>query len=538
MTIGKLSVILGLNGSNFNSGLESSSDRLRKFSKDVQAPQTGIQRLIGGLGALKTAAIAVGAALAAGAIVRGIRNQISELDKLNDVAAKLGVVPEKLIGLQHAAELSGVGAEGMNDALQKMSIGIAKAAGGSGPAKDALEELGLSAKALSAMTPDQALLRVADAMEKVEGNGAKMALAQAIFGRGGIDMVRTLEGGSDAIRKNTEEAERFGMTLTSLDLKEIAAADDAFVRMKESITGVWTQLAVALAPAFKVLADGITWLATKVSWFVRQWGQGFRLLEMDAIRASSKIFEAFRTVFGDTEWRRDTQQWLDQSLADIEAEVAEMDNPIEGIGEEIGEAALEADKLKKALDFRPKLLEEGTQEFFDAIARFERPDLFKKVGDKKAPGLPKMGEEGTQGFFDAIAKANQMQVGPANIVRVEPKPIEPVSDSKWRTIRDLENIQIKPTISGLDNAGLLASMKTKYEDKLKEQMGWGQNEPMEPTSGPHVDWRNKPTVSGDDTQAMLTELKKITSETSRTTEATKRTASAIELLELPERMDF
>lgn len=464
MTIGKLSVLLGLNSSTFNSGMNSAADRVRRFDREVETPQTGMQKLISGFGAVKTAFLAVGAAIGAGAIVRGVARQISAIDELNDAAQKLGVIPQQLIGLQHAAELSGVGAEGMNDALQKMSIGIAQAAQGAGPAKDALAELGLSAQTLAQMTPDQALMRIADAMEGVAGKGDKMRLAMAIFGRGGVDMVRTLEGGSEGLRDMADEAEKLGLTLTALDIREIGQADDAFVRMKQSIKGVWTQLAIFLAPSFKAIANLITSIATGLSAVFRSAGQGFRIVQMEAVYAGAKIWEVFRKVFGDSQWRQDTQRWLNQSLADLEAEVAEFENPAEAVGDSIGtiatgldDATEKANELKEALDFRPKLLEEGTQDFYDAIAKWNQMQVPAKMNRPAAAAAQTEPEWYREGYRllepaepDNVTRVTPGQDNTAKAMLAELKRISSesgrASAASVRTASAVEQLQLPVTM--------------------------------------------------------------------------------------------
>ena len=58
---------------------------------------------------------------------------------------------------------------------------------------------------------DQVLLEVANAFSKFEDGTTKTALAIAIFGRAGADLIPLLNQGADGIRKMQEQAQRLGL---------------------------------------------------------------------------------------------------------------------------------------------------------------------------------------------------------------------------------------------------------------------------------------------------------------------------------------
>ena len=104
------------------------SNRITRLTKKVFSMQGAFVALVGGAGM--------------GALVK---QSLAVNDALAKTADRLGLTTEALAGLQHAAELTGAGTKTLDMALQRMTRRIGEAATGSGAAKDAITELGLSA---------------------------------------------------------------------------------------------------------------------------------------------------------------------------------------------------------------------------------------------------------------------------------------------------------------------------------------------------------------------------------------------------------
>ena len=153
------------------------------------------------------AAFATAGAAATAAMVK---LRLDSIDNLAKTADKLGVTTEALAGLQHAAELTGVGTDTMNMALQRMTRRVAEAAVGTGEAKGALEELNINAAALAKLPLDQQMQVVADAMQGVEKQSDRVRLAMKLFDSEGVALVNTLAGGSDGLKQMAAEAEKAG----------------------------------------------------------------------------------------------------------------------------------------------------------------------------------------------------------------------------------------------------------------------------------------------------------------------------------------
>ncbi len=188
------------------------------------------------------------AALAATKLVTSFLNTAAELDKLGKTSDKLGVATERLIGLQFAAEQTGVNTDTLNMALQRMVRRVAEAAQGTGEAKGALIELGISAKQLNELAPDKQFELIADAMQRVDKQSDKVRLAMKLFDSEGVALVNTLALGSQGLSQMHDEAARLGIAFDRDLVGAFERYNDAVFKLSKSMKGT-------LVPAFAAVAE-------------------------------------------------------------------------------------------------------------------------------------------------------------------------------------------------------------------------------------------------------------------------------------------
>ena len=201
---------------------------------------------------LKTAAFTKGLELAKQA-QRALIDEAKEMDQIAKAADKLGVLSSELVGLQHAAQrMSGMTRGQFSTAFQRMTRRVAEAAQGTGEAKKAIEELGLSAEEL-ANDPANAFLMVADAIRDVESESDKLRLAFKLFDSEGAALVTTLDQGSEAIQEMQKRAKELGLTFSQEEAEAVQELNDAFADAEASLEGLYRQTVKGIAP--KMMAD-------------------------------------------------------------------------------------------------------------------------------------------------------------------------------------------------------------------------------------------------------------------------------------------
>lgn len=202
-------------------------------------------------GRLAVSAAKIGVAFASAGVAAAAaltKMQMSNIDSLAKTADKIGVTTEALGGLRHAAELTGVGSDTLDMAMQRLTRRVSEAANGTGEAKNALIELGINAANLEKLPLDVQMEVIADAMGDVKSQSDKVRLAMKLFDSEGVSLVNTLASGSTGLQQMAKEADTLGITVSRVDAAKIEMANDAVTQSKGVFTGLGNQLATAFAP--------------------------------------------------------------------------------------------------------------------------------------------------------------------------------------------------------------------------------------------------------------------------------------------------
>lgn len=187
-----------------------------------------------------------------------VKGTLDVVDHSGDMAGRLGMSVEELTRLQYAFKLTGSEAEDVAPALKKFNANLSDAANDTGPAAAALRALGLNAKQLKKDTPSEAIVKISDSFKQITNPADRARLAMDLFGKGGIQVLNSLDAGGASLKKFMAESDALGNTVSG-DMAEIAgAANDAQDRMWAAFGGLGKSLSVAVAPAIISVTGAIT----------------------------------------------------------------------------------------------------------------------------------------------------------------------------------------------------------------------------------------------------------------------------------------
>jgi hypothetical protein len=167
-------IILGCKNAQFNSGLDQSEARVKKF-KAVASGAFG-----GELG--KKLAGYFGGVAIAGAL-KGI---VDRADEIADLADRFQVPTDALQKMGLVAEKNGSSLEGVAMAYNKLAINQDKALAGSDEMRQNFEDLGISMADLQSLSPDQL-------MEKIGQGSMHASSLVGALGKSALELVPTLE---------------------------------------------------------------------------------------------------------------------------------------------------------------------------------------------------------------------------------------------------------------------------------------------------------------------------------------------------------
>ena len=236
---------LGLNSAQYREELKKASNNTKQWSSDVEKYAKRAAQMFYTYVAVQ----------AVGALKTMYDEQAAAIDQQAKFADKIGITTDALAGLQHAGELTGVATNQLNTGLQRMTRRVAEAAKGTGEAQGALEQLGLSAKDLNELSPDQQFQAIAGAMAEVEGRSEKLRLAFKLFDSEGTAMLNTLDMGVDGLRIAAKEAESYGIALSRVDAQKVENANDQVYRAGLLSQGFAKHLSAELSPMVEAVAN-------------------------------------------------------------------------------------------------------------------------------------------------------------------------------------------------------------------------------------------------------------------------------------------
>ena len=179
----------------------------------------------------------------------------SQGDEVAKAAKNIGVSAEALQELGFAAEISGANFRDVQVAIQRAAKGLNDArTKGTGPFKDALDQLNIGLEEFDGLEPDQIFERLSTSLSGLEDPTTKAALAQDLFGRGGKRLIPLLDEGAEGISALREEFKELGGGFTD----DGAAAAEEFVDAQTRLNTVIDSLKIAIGTElFPILQEVI-----------------------------------------------------------------------------------------------------------------------------------------------------------------------------------------------------------------------------------------------------------------------------------------
>lgn len=237
------------------------TDKLSKGLKTARREVSGVAKSFksatAGITSFTSAAFGIGGGLGLLGVANSISKNAEAIDKLAKTSQKLGITTEGLAGLQVAAERTGVSFENLETGLQRMTRQLAEANQGSETAAKGFDALGLNVEDLIKLAPDEVFSRVAEEIEGVQNQTEKLKVAYDLFGRSGVDLVRTLALGRRGLREMRDEAERLGLAVSGEEAARVEEFNDQLDRMKALLGSTGRTLTIKLAPGLTQFMEGL-----------------------------------------------------------------------------------------------------------------------------------------------------------------------------------------------------------------------------------------------------------------------------------------
>lgn len=295
--------------------------------------------------AAKTAFIALGGVVSAGALVQVVNGAIEAKARLADLSLTTGITVEALSGLQRVGKFSNTSLDDIAGASNKLAKALFTQTEESKGAAQALKALGLDFEAFRRMQAEQQFVAVAHAMAQFADGTEKSAAAMMLYGKTGAQLLPFLKGLEErgyAAGKQTSESARQAKQYED-NLVELKTAGDAWRRtFAEGVLPTLINITDAViearkgvddfnvaGEALKVTLETLSVLGVNVAFVFEGIGREIGARAAQAVALSTLDFEAVTAI----------QRELDADNERARAKLDETEKRLLGLQAKIGSAS-------------------------------------------------------------------------------------------------------------------------------------------------------------------------------------------------------
>ena len=239
--------------------LDGIRDHMRRTEQQADQTANSMNGSFGKVGGFLTGVL--GPILAAFSLERAISSVLAFADaaeSLQNTAQITGMTTNALARLHAVATPMGLAADSVDTGLKKLAKTLVDAQRGGEETGAAFEALGIKGAALKNMSLEQALAAISDKFATTEDGAEKTAIATALLGRRGADLIPMLNQGTDAMNAQADAADAMGAVMNDKAVAAGAALDEAWDKLTMQGTGLKNLFNQALAPALQFIAECLT----------------------------------------------------------------------------------------------------------------------------------------------------------------------------------------------------------------------------------------------------------------------------------------
>ncbi len=202
--------------------------------------------------------------------LRGGKELVEEFARvgaaLNAASIRTGVSADSLSELGMVAKSAGTDLVAVESGMKKSSVFMLEASKAGSEARDVIDGLGLSFDELSKMTPEEKFLAIGSAINNIEDESTRAAIAVKVFGKNGTEMLPLFASNIQELR---EHFRSLGLGMTTEMVHAAEETEKSLIDLDLATKQTATELGFALAPAAIEVAGELTSLVVEINGLIR-----------------------------------------------------------------------------------------------------------------------------------------------------------------------------------------------------------------------------------------------------------------------------
>lgn len=244
-------------------GIRVSITQMSELLRGLVNPIQGVKKELGEIAEAFAAAFAIDK-------INEFARGMGELgEQIERSAAIMGTSTDAVQQLGYIARSSGIGIDELQRAFGLLSRSVIEQ---SDRTKRALAALGLGFSSLGGKDANAQLEMFAEKFREIEDGATKDAIAMALFGRAGQQMIPYLNQGAEGIRRLNEESKALGAIIPPEAIAQLAELHHQFVMMDAAVKGATISAFMPFRSAVSGVVALVTDLASEFTAAMREGG--------------------------------------------------------------------------------------------------------------------------------------------------------------------------------------------------------------------------------------------------------------------------
>lgn len=271
-------------------------DRVAKAAKDQKAAMKENAAAVKGF---------IGAYLGVSAAANIYRSALEKFGNIQDISDRTGLTPEFLQGISKFAEKAGTSVDAVAKGVTKFAKQLVE--GGEASSKS-LEMINMTLSDFDGLNPQEIFAKAAAGISAIEDPTKRAAAAQAIFSKGGAELIPILENVSDALNDTS--------VLSKEQVQNIDDLGDAWEGFKNQVTAGAGAIVSALKPMFDWIGKAADTVAANLGILAGQVGI---IAEGGSLSDAAAVGKLARNSVNDGIWNPDAPSQASPGAAGFDA---------------------------------------------------------------------------------------------------------------------------------------------------------------------------------------------------------------------------